>query len=108
MACSLDARMEGDAQILTFDGSLDTEAAQQIGPLVKEAFLGGAKKLIFDLAKVPYVASMGLAVFINAIQSFPGKVMFAATQPYVRQTLKLAGFDKLTTMCKTVDDALAS
>ncbi len=107
MPYPLTSRTEGEADIFTFDGPLDTDAAQEIGPLVKKAFLSGAKKLIFDLAKVPYVSSMGLGVFVTAIQSFPGTVVFAALQPYVRQTFKLAAFDKIATLCKTVDEALA-
>jgi anti-anti-sigma factor len=103
---SLTTRIEGDTKILVFDGPIDTAAADEIGPRVKEAFVGGAKKLIFDLSKVPFVASRGLGVFVTTIQSFPGKVVFAAAQPYVNQTLRLSAFDKLATICKTVDEAL--
>lgn len=75
---------------------------------MKRAFLSEAKKLVFDLAKVPYVSSMGLGVFVTAIKTFPGTVVFAALQPYVRQTFKLAAFDKIATLVNSVDDALKS
>src|SRR5262245_36292767 len=106
MPCQITGRTEGDAYIWVFDGPLDTEAAQEVGPLVKQSFLGGAKKLIFDLAKVPYVSSMGLGVFANAIKTFPGTVIFAGMQQYVRQTMKLAKFDTIATFARTVDEAL--
>jgi len=106
MACQITGRTEGDASIWVFDGPLDTEASQEVNSLVKQAFLGGAKKLIFDLAKVPYVSSMGLGVFANVIKTFPGKVFFAAMQQYVRQTMKLAKFDTIATFAKTVEEAL--
>jgi anti-anti-sigma factor len=108
MACAVTTRSEGETEVLEFDGAIDTVAAQQIAPRVKEAFLGGAKKLVFDLSRVSYVASQGLGMFVTAVQSFPGKVIFAAPQPYVRQTLKLAQFEKIATLTKTVDEALAS
>jgi anti-anti-sigma factor len=107
MPYSLESRSEGDAQILVFDGPIDTQTANEIGPRVKEAFLEGAKKLIFDLAKVPYVSSMGLGVFASAIRTFPGKVIFAGAQQYVLQTLKLARFDQIAGLSKSVAEALA-
>ncbi len=106
MPCTITGRTDGDTYIYVFDGPLDTEAARDVAPLARQSFLGGARKLVFDLERVPYVASMGLGVFITAIRSFPGKVVFAALQPYVRQTFKLARFDDLATICNTVDDAL--
>jgi anti-anti-sigma factor len=104
--CTITGWTEGDAYIYVFNGALDTEAAREVAPLAKQSFLGGAKKLVFDLERVPFVASMGLGVFVTAIQSFPGKVVFAALQPYVHRTFTLAKFDELATLCKTVDDAL--
>jgi anti-anti-sigma factor len=108
MACAVTTRSEGETEVLEFDGPIDTMTAQEIAPRVKEAFLNGAKKLVFDLSRVPFVASRGLGVFVSAVQSFPGKVIFAAAQPYVRQTLKLASFERIATLTNTVDEALAS
>ena len=106
MPCTISGRNEGDTYIYVFEGALDTEAAVEMAPLAKQSFLLGATKLVFDLGKVPFVASKGLGVFVTVIQSFPGKVVFASLQPYVRQTFKLASFDKLATLCNTVGDAL--
>src|SRR5580698_11487887 len=106
MPCRITGRTDGDTYIYTFVGMLDTEAARETAPLAQQSFLKGAKKLVFDLEGVPFVSSMGLGVFVNAIKSFPGKVVFAGLQPYVRQTLKLARFDLLASICNTVDDAL--
>lgn len=107
MACTVTTQLDREAQIFLFDGALDTEAAQEIGPRVKESFLAGARKIVFDLSKVPYVSSMGLGIFAKTIQTFPGKVIFAAAQPYVLTTIKLAAFDKIATLAKTVEEALA-
>ena len=108
MTCTITSRMVGDAQVLTFDGDIDTAAAEQIMPNIMDSLAAGATKVILDLAKVNYVASRGLGVFVTVIKGFPGKVVFAAAKPYVAQTLKISGFDKLGQMCKTVDEALAS
>ncbi len=106
MPCTITERTHGDTFIYAFRGALDTEAAMELAPLPRQAFLGGAKKLVFDLEGVPFVSSRGLGVFVTAIRSFPGRVVFAALQPYVRQTFKLAKFDDLATVCASVDEAL--
>jgi anti-anti-sigma factor len=95
--------MDGDIQVLKFAGQLDTEAAQEIMPLVMKSFVAGARKLIFDLSEVPYISSMGLGVLVKAVKTFPGISIFAGMQPYVQQTMKLAAFDKLAIFAKTVD-----
>ena len=106
MALSIHTRTEGDACICVLDGPIDSPAAEKVSAWVREAFLTGAKTLIFDLAKVQYVASAGLGVFMHAMKSFPGKVIFAAPLPYVRQTFKINAFDRHATISETLEDAL--
>jgi anti-anti-sigma factor len=96
----------GDARICTPDGPIDTPAAEQVSEWVREAFASSAKKLIFNLAKVPYVASAGLGAFMHAMKAFPGKVVFVAPQQYVRQTFRMNAFDRYATICETQEEAL--
>jgi anti-anti-sigma factor len=92
--------------ICVLEGAVDTESAPLVEDWVKQAFLAGAKKLVFDLALVPYVASAGLGAFVKAMKSFPGSVALAAPVPYVAQTLRLSALDRLGKICPTVEDAL--
>jgi anti-anti-sigma factor len=106
MALTITTETVGDARTCLLDGPIDTPGAEQVTAWVKEAFLSGAKKLIFNLAKVPYVASAGLGAFMHAMKSFPGKVVFVAPQNYVRQTFRINVFDRYAKICDTQEDAL--
>jgi anti-anti-sigma factor len=87
-------------------GDVDSLTAEKLEGEAKAAFLSGAKKLVFDLSGVGYVASAGLRVFLMAMKSFPGKVAFAALQPYVRETFRINALDKHATVCLTLAEAL--
>ena len=99
-------RREGDAYICTLDGAVDSLNAEKLEGEAKGAFASGAKRLIFDLTNVKYVASAGLGIFVKAMKSFPGKVVFVGLQSYVRQTFNMNGLDKLTTITATMEEAL--
>jgi anti-anti-sigma factor len=106
MALTILTETVGDACICVPDGPIDTPGAEKVTEWVRQAFLGGAKKLVFDLAKVGFVASAGLGAFMHAMKSFPGKVVFLAPQPYVRQTFRMNACDRHATICDTREDAL--
>jgi anti-anti-sigma factor len=106
MALTILTETVGDARFCIPDGPIDTPGAEKVTEWVKQAFLSGAKKLVFDLAKVTFVASAGLSAFMHAMKSFPGKVIFLAPQQYVRQTFRLNAFDRYATICDTREDAL--
>ena len=106
MALTITTETVGDARTCLLDGPIDTPGAEKVSEWVRHAFTSGAKTLIFDLAKVPYVASAGLGAFMHAMKSFPGKVIFAAPQRYVRQTFAMNAFDRHATVCATLEEAL--
>ncbi len=69
------------------------------------------KRLVVDLAKVPYVDSSGLAVLIGAMQSLEqggGVFMLAGAQEAVRLILESARLDQYFLMFPHVDAALAA
>jgi anti-anti-sigma factor len=103
---SITTRTVDDAYVCTVDGAIDSFNADQLKGQAQTAFLGGSRRLVFDLTKVAYVASAGLGVFATAMKSFPGKVVFVGLQPYVQQTFRISGFDKLAALCPTVADGL--
>jgi anti-sigma B factor antagonist len=106
MDLSITTRTEGNAYICTLDGGVDSLNADKLSGEARSAFLSGAKRLIFDLTQVDYVASAGLGMFVTAIKTFPGTVAFAGLQPYVRQTFTLNGFNKLAAVYTTLEEAL--
>lgn len=105
MSLKITTRKEGTTYIGALEGPVDTDAAHLVEEWAHGAWLGGAKKLVFDLTGVPYVASAGLGVFVKTMHSFPG-VAFAALSPYVAQTFRISGLDRIGKLFPTVEDAL--
>jgi len=106
MALTILTQTVGDASICIPDGPIDTAGAEKVSEWVRHAFVSSAKTLVFDLTKVTYVASAGLGAFVHAMKSFPGKVVFVAPQPYVRQTFQMNAIDRYATICATREEAL--
>jgi anti-anti-sigma factor len=106
MALTIRTETVGDACVCIADGPIDTPGAEQVKAWLEEAILSGVQKLIFDLARVPYVASAGLVAFMRAMKSFRGKVVFLAPQQHVRQTFRMNVFDRYAWICETREDAL--
>jgi anti-anti-sigma factor len=103
---SISTRTQGDAYICTVEGAINSLNADRLKGQAQAAFLSKARRLLFDLTNVDYVASAGLGIFATAMKSFPGKVVFVGLQLYVRQTFTISGFDKIAAMCPTLAEGL--
>lgn len=69
------------------------------------------KRLVVDLAQVPYIDSSGLAVLIGAMQSLElegGVFMLANAQETVRTILESARLDQYFLLFPTVEEALSA
>jgi anti-sigma B factor antagonist len=75
--------LEGDLDCDTF-----TECAERISPFLSES----AKVLMFDMAKLDYISSLGLQVINNTrriIESCNGHMVFINVQPLVREIFEI-------------------
>lgn len=64
--------------------------------------------LIIDLAKTPYVSSIGVAMFVAAehgLRKRGLKIVLAGATPEVAKLLVSLKIDKLVPICDTVEDA---
>lgn len=116
--------------ILHVDGKTDSASAATLQEKAMEIIDGGARYLIFDLSKVPYMSSAGLrvlqAVFdkLRSLSSgesdketarkvtdgsyqFPHLKIVNPT-PEVMEVLKMSGFDMLISIEKDLKKALDS
>lgn len=116
--------------VLHVAGKTDSASAEILQKKAMEIVDGGARHLIFDLAKVPYMSSAGLRVLqevfnkLRAIapdesdkdtsrQIADGSFQFpylkiANPTPEVLEVLKMSGFDMLVSIEKDLKKALAS
>jgi len=116
--------------VLHVAGKTDSASAQTLQEKAMEIIDGGARHLIFDLSKVPYMSSAGLRVLqevFNKLRSlspeksdrdtyrqiadgsyqFPYLKIVNPTQE-VMEVLKMSGFDMLVSVEKDLKKALAS
>jgi anti-anti-sigma factor len=108
MALLTFTRTFGPALVLELHGSLDNAAAEKLAPRVWEILDQGQRLLIFDLAKLTYVSSAGLTVFLGAYRRLQGigQVRFAGLPDTVHQVFSVTGLAVRLELYPTVQDAL--
>ena len=73
-------------------GSLDTVTAPQLESELAPLLTGNVKELVFDLAELKFISSVGLRVFANARKQFKersGQVSFVHLQPQIREVFDI-------------------
>jgi anti-sigma B factor antagonist len=108
MALLIFTRTVGPAVVFELHGALDASTEEKLSPQVAEALDSGCKLLIFDLHKLTYVSSAGLAVFLSAYRRLhhAGHVRFAGLQAPVRQVFNVTGLATRLEFYDSVEDAL--
>ncbi len=116
--------------VLYVAGNTDSASADEFEKKVMEVIDGGARYLVMDLSKVPYMSSAGLRVLqevFNKLRSVSGdtkdKEMYrqinegSFQSPYLKlinptkevmEVLKMSGFDMLVPVEKNLKTAVAS
>ena len=99
-----------NATILALAGRLDGLASPGLEKQIETALAAGSKVLVLDLAKLDYVSSAGLRVFLSAAKKFKtagGRATFAALPPKIREVFELSGFLSVLDIRADVASALA-
>lgn len=99
----------GDKLVVRPEGRIDSLTS----PAFEAALLplvDGARTVAIDCAKITYVSSAGLRVFLTAAKtakSKGGKLVLAALAQGVQEVFVVSGFSKIIDMYPTVDAAVA-
>lgn len=102
------ARVVGDALVVTLRGEVDLTVSPTLRATLFELIATHApKRLILDLAAVPYMDSSAIAVMVEVLRRLRGgKVVLVALQPRVRGLLEIARLHTIFSVADTQDDAL--
>lgn len=98
-------------RILALDGYLDAHTAPQFEKAIQEEFEGGRKYIVVDCAKLTYISSAGLGVFMSFIEEIRdagGDIRLAGIVPKVYQVFEVLGFPSLFQIFDTMPAAAAS
>ena len=109
----IDTRQFADATVAAPQGRIDHRSAagfeSALAPLVADAATRRGA-LVIDFAGVDYVSSVGLRVLMVAsrqMRAAEATLAVAAPQSVVAEIFAISRFDKVLTVCSTLDDALA-
>lgn len=96
-------------RILALEGYLDAHTAPQFESAIQEEMLAGNRSLVVDCARLSYISSAGLGVFmsfIDELRDAGGDIKLAAITPKVFQVFDVLGFPALFDILPAVEDAV--
>jgi anti-sigma B factor antagonist len=100
-----------DVVILDLRGELDAYTTKALQAAISELFMARRHRLIVDLARVSYVSSAGVSLFIeaqNEARGLAGDVVLLAPSTAVRNVLELLGLSTQFRIAETREDAIAA
>jgi anti-sigma B factor antagonist len=99
-----------DISILGISGRLDAKSSKTVESALNNLINGGRTKIVVDLASVEYISSVGLRVLLASLKKMSqtqSLLILSSMQPFVKDVFKVAGFDRLFTVCATPEEALS-
>jgi anti-anti-sigma factor len=104
------ARREGNAVVAAIHGEIDLHNSPELrDAMISVLLVGDPKKLILDLADVPYMDSSALAVLVEALKRMQrngGRVFLFNLQPRVKGLLEIARLDTIFIVVKDAKEAI--
>ena len=102
-------RRAGEAVVIVIHGEVDLHNSPALRvEILKQLDDPAVRRLVLNLAAVPYMDSSGIAVFVEALQRLRrvgGKVCLTDLQPRVKGLLEIARLDTIFSVC--ADEAAA-
>lgn len=106
---SISSTPQGEGLIIGLIGRIDVTSAKELEKQCLAWIDGGQRQLIFDFAKVDYISSAGLRVFLliaKRLGPVQGTLRLCAMSATLRDVFEISGFSKLFTILPTVAEAL--
>ena len=105
------ARKEGDAVVASVRGEIDLHNSPGLrGEILELMTRHQPKRLVLNLAQVPYMDSSAIAVLVEALQKMRktgGRIFLTNLQPRVKSLLDIARLGSIFTITKDEAEALA-
>ncbi len=99
---------ENEILILEIDGRLDTSNYGMLEKKLGELFDQNHRYILLNLAKMDYVSSSGLRVFLmylKKLKANEGKLMLSNMQDNVKEIFDIAGFTNIFEIYDNFSDA---
>ena len=105
------AQPSTDTLTLLLDGELDASSAIVLDTELAKPDILNYRKVLIDCAKLSYISSAGLGVFISHLQRFQDanvKLVFFNMQEKVFNVFEILGLDALMTIVPSATEAEAA
>jgi anti-sigma B factor antagonist len=106
----INARRDGDVVVISVRGEIDLHNSPGLRTDLLDALHKSMpKRLILNLAEVPYMDSSAIAVLVEALQKMrkvSGKIYQTNLQPRVKGLLEIARLDTIFSVVKDEAEAL--
>ncbi len=104
------ARLEGDVVIAQLRGEIDLQNSPELrGALLDILAQTKPRRLILNLAQVPYMDSSAIAVLVEALKRIArhkGEICLTNLQPRVKSLLEIARLDSIFLIAQDEADAM--
>ncbi len=97
--------------IIRVEGEIDAGSSIYLDNALKEAVADGEHSIAADLEGLTYISSAGLGVFISHLDEFTAddiKLVLFGVSESVGEVFSILGLEKLLTIVKTEEEAIAS
>jgi anti-sigma B factor antagonist len=105
----LTASVQGEITIISLEGYLDAHTAPQFEEKLQAEIEEGRTRIIVDCAKLTYISSAGLGVFMSFIEEIReqgGDIKICGLAPKVRHTFEILGFQDIFDLLEDVPSAV--
>jgi anti-sigma B factor antagonist len=106
---TLQRSLKDDVAVISIDGFLDAHTAPQFEQALQQEIADGRVKLVVDCAKLTYISSAGLGVFMGFIEEVReqgGDIKVCGLTPKVRQVFDILGFDTIFELFENLQSAV--
>ena len=98
--------------VVAATGRVDAYTSPQLEEALDAIIRTGRFRIVFDMSGVEYISSIGLRALIDTYKVCKryqrGRIVLASPQPFVQQTLALAGFYTILDVYDTVVEAMGN
>ncbi len=107
----IDVEQHDGVAIVTPRGDIDMATSPVLRAELKRLIADAARRVVVDLAHVPYMDSSGVATLVEAMKALrqnAGSLALCNMNPRVRAIFEIARLDQYFTICDSLDEALTA
>jgi anti-sigma B factor antagonist len=100
---------QDDISVISLEGFVDAHTAPEFEQAIQSEIDAGRHRIIVDCAKLSYISSAGLGVFMSFVEEVRergGDIKISGLVPKVRSTFEILGFNDLYDIVEDVPAAV--